>query len=93
MTVSRKRKPKFPKVVPLRDVCAKDIAAQFRRMADELDSGDIANFESMVAVGEFNGDVQIFGWGNTDGMRAIGLLSLGAARLNRDILQQMDNES
>ena len=86
-----KPKPKFPKVVPLRDVCAKDIAAQFRRMADELESGEIDNFESMVAVGEYNGDIQIFGWGNTDGMRAIGLLSLGAAKLNREILNELEN--
>jgi len=89
-----KAKRKIPlKVVPLRDVCAKDIAAQFRRMADELDSGEIANFESMVCVGDYNGDISIYGWGNIDGMRAIGLLTLGSAKFNREILAAIDYEN
>ena len=86
-----KRKPVL-NVVPLRDVCAADIAAQFRRMADELDGGQIANFESMVAVGEYNNQIHIYGWGKTDGMRAMGLLALGQAKLNREVLDYLDGQ-
>lgn len=80
-------------VVPLREVSANDIAAQFRRMADEIDSGEIEHIESMVAVAEIDGQIVLYGWGNIDGMRATGMLSLGAAQLTRQTLDAMEAQA
>lgn len=77
-------------VVPLREVCAADIASQFRRMADEIDSGEIGHIESMVTVSEIDGQIVLHGWGNIDGMRAIGMLSLGVQRLTSETLAWME---
>lgn len=78
------------KVVPLREISASDIAAQFRRMADEIDSGEIGHVESMVAVGEIDGQIELYGWGNIDGMRATGMLSLGLVKLTKETLDMME---
>jgi len=74
-------------VVPLLEPNAADIAAQFRRMADELDSGEIDHLESMVAVAEQDGEIVLFGWGNIDGMRGIGMLSLAVTKLTTETLE------
>lgn len=79
-----------PKVVPLREVCAADIASQFRRMADEIDSGEIGHIESMVSVGEIDGDIVLYGWGYIDGMRGIGMLSLGLSKLTSETLEWIE---
>ncbi len=81
------------KVVPLREVNAADVAGQFRRMADDLDSGEIAHIESMVAVAEQDGEIVLYGWGNIDGLRAIGMLSLGSTKLTRETLDQMEDDA
>ncbi len=81
-----------PKLVKLRPVCAKDIASQFRRMADEIDSGEIGHIESMVACAEIDGQVELFGWGNIDGLRAIGMLNLGITKLPTETLEWMKVE-
>lgn len=81
-----------PKVVPLREVCAADIAAQFRRMADEIDSGEIGHIESMVSCAEIDGEIQLYGWGNIDGLRAIGMLSLSSTKLTSETLKWMEAE-
>lgn len=78
-------------VVPLRDVSAADIAAQFRRMADEIDAGEIGHVESMVAVAEIDGQICLYGWGNIDGMRATGMLTLGMTKLTSETLDWMDS--
>lgn len=88
--MAAKRKPKHLKVVNLREHTSKDIVAQFRRMADQLESGEIEHLESLVSVGEIDGEIQLFGWGNVDGLRAIGLLSLGLAQLNKQTLEWME---
>ncbi len=85
------RKPTL-NVVPLMDPNAADIAAQFRRMADDLDSGQIEHITSMVSVAEMDGEVTIFGWGNIDGLRAIGMLQLGNQKLTRMTLNAMEDE-
>lgn len=82
----------MPSVVPLREVSAKDIAAQFRRMADDIDTGEIGHIESMVACGEIDGEIQIFGWGNIDGMRATGMFSLAVTKLTRETLDAMEGQ-
>jgi len=81
-----------PEVVPLRPVCAKDIAGQFRRMADEISSGEIGHIESMVACAEIDGEIQIYGWGNIDGLRAIGMFSLATSKLTSETLEWMKVE-
>lgn len=80
-----------PRVVPLREVSAKDIAGQFRRMAADIDAGEIGHIESMVACAEIDGEIQIFGWGNTDGMRATGMFSLAVAKLTRETLDALED--
>lgn len=79
-----------PKVVPLREICAADIASQFRLMADEIDNGVHGHIESMVSVAEIDGQIVLYGWGNVDGMRALGMLSLGNTKLNSQTLEWMD---
>lgn len=79
-------------VVPLREVCAADVAAQFRRMAEEIDSGEIGHIESMVSVAELDGEIVLFGWGKIDGMRGIGMLSLGLQKLTGETLAALDPE-
>ena len=89
--MTAKRKPRGPKLVKLREVCAKDIAAQFRRMADEIGSGQIGHVESMVSVAEIDGEIQLFGWGNIDGMRGIGMLSLATTKLTTQTLEWLES--
>lgn len=91
--MTAKRKAKGPKLVQLREVCAKDIAAQFERMAADIRSGEIGHVESMVSVAEIDGEIQLFGWGNIDGMRGIGMLSLGSAKLTTQTLEWMEVEA
>lgn len=79
-------------VVPLRDVSAADVAAQFRRMADEIDSGEIGHIESMVACAEIDGKIELYGWGNVDGLRATAMFTLAVAKLSRETLDAMDDE-
>jgi hypothetical protein len=89
MTARRKAKA-GPKVVKLRATSAKDVASQFRRMADEIDAGEIGHIESMVACAEIDGKIQIFGWGNIDGLRATGMFSLAVTKLTREVLDVME---
>lgn len=77
-------------VVPLREISANDIAAQFRSMADDIESGEIEHIESMVSVAEIDGQIVLYGWGNIDGMRATGMLALGSAQLTRQTLDAME---
>jgi hypothetical protein len=88
--MTAKHKPRGPKLIKLREVCAKDIASQFRRMADEIDSGEIGHIESMVSVAEIDGEIQLFGWGNIDGMRGIGMLSLATTKLTTQTLEWLE---
>jgi hypothetical protein len=83
-----KRKTKL-NVVPLREVSAVDVAAQFRRMADEIEQGEISHVESMVSVAEIDGEICLYGWGNIDGMRATGMLALGLSKLTGETLEAM----
>lgn len=75
------------KVVPLRETPINDIAAQFRKMADEIDAGEHGHMESMVVCAEIDGVVQIYGWGNIDGMRAIAMFNLASAKLTGETLR------
>ncbi len=84
-----RRRLKGPRVVNLRPVCAKDVASQFRRMADEIDSGEIGHIESMVSCAEIDGEIIIFGWGNVDGLRATGMFSLAVTKLTQETLEAM----
>ena len=80
------------KAVPLREISAADIAAQFRRMADEIDTGDIGHIESMVACAEIDGRIELYGWGNIDGLRATAMFSLATAKLTRETLASMEDD-
>ncbi len=80
-------------VVPLREVSAADIAGQFRRMADEIDGGSIGHVESMVACAEIDGRIELYGWGNIDGLRAMAMFSLATAKLTAETLGQMEAEA
>lgn len=88
--MTAKRKIKGPKLVKLREVCALDVAAQFERMAREIRSGEIGHIESMVSVAEIDGQIELFGWGNIDGMRGIGMLSLASTKLTSQTLEWME---
>jgi hypothetical protein len=55
-------------------------------MANEIESGERV-IESMVACAELDGQIEIYGWGNIDGMRAIGMFSLATAKLTGQTLR------
>lgn len=80
-------------VVPLRDISASDISAQFRRMADEIDAGEHGKLESMVACAEVDGRIELYGWGNIDGLRATAMFTLASAKLTRETLNAMEDEA
>lgn len=63
---------------------ALDIVRMLREMADNIESGDYAPVLSCTPVLEFaDGDIAVFGWGETGLLRSIGVLHLGIEKLSR----------
>lgn len=79
-------KPHLAEVVTLFKENASDIAAMLRQAADTIESetDDDARTKAVVAVQlHEDGQIQIYGWGATDGLAAIATLELGKAKLVR----------
>lgn len=76
-------------VVQLYETNASNIAGMLREAATnigaETDEDDRTKAVIAVQLTE-SGGVQIYGWGKTDTLQAIGTLQLGVARLTRDHL-------
>ena len=74
----------FAEVITLHSTNASDIAAMLRQAADtiEAETEDDVRTVAIVAVQVAeNGQAQVYGWGQTDTLAAIGTLHLGAAKL------------
>lgn len=76
---------KLAEVHTLYEANARSIPAMLRQAADNIESEAEEGYSpttAMVAVqlGE-NGEVQIYGWGDTDDLRALGLLMRGQHHL------------
>ena len=72
---------------------AENIVLQLRTMASNIESGATAAVRSVIAVVEFDADnnVQVFGWGDLDHTEAVGLLTLGTAKVVRDRLAAFED--
>lgn len=80
------------KILPCKESNPADIAQQLRNMAERIESGE-QGAATAIMVTDTGDGVELFGWGLIDGMRCIGLLSLGLAKLNRDTLDWIDVEA
>ena len=63
---------------------ARDIPAMADLLAKNIRSGEYGEMRSVVAVIETaDGQVEVFGWGDTGVLRTLGLLQLASSRLER----------
>lgn len=69
------------KVVPFPNPSLNDIPAMLRILADDIEAGNYGFTAGAAMVLETEDSVINFGWGVADGLRAIGLLTAGAAML------------
>ena len=68
-----------------------NIAAMLRQAADSIGSetDEDNRTEAMIAVQiHEDGDIQVYGWGRTDSVKAIGTLHLGIAQLANGMLKE-----
>lgn len=66
-------------VVPLRP--ALDVPAMLRLLADRVDAGEFDVASAACVVELTDRTVELFGWGNTDGLHTVGLLHAGMRRV------------
>lgn len=77
------------KVVPM-PTRVGDIPGQLRKLADEIDAGEHPEIASITAVADYHdGDLRVFGWGDTDSMRSVAALHAGLAWMANDRLARM----
>ncbi len=69
---------------------ANDIPSVLRVVAGEIEQGLHGDVGSIVAVFEGSAGIDLFGWGNIDGLRAIGVLNLGMQKLTSMTLSEID---
>jgi len=71
-------------VVELNKSNFRDISETLRVIADDIDSGKYGILDSAAVVIELgNGAVEVFGLGDAELVRSIGLLNLGAFHLSK----------
>lgn len=88
--MSPKRTRKRPlKVVPIDPSNLADIPGQLRGMAEAIERGELT-IERIITITEGPEGVELYGWGTIDGLRAVGLQTIALAKMNRDILTQLD---
>lgn len=90
--MSARRATKPPKLSLISEWNTADIPGQLRGFAQAIEDGDISA-ETVVCVVETANGVAAHGWGKVDGLRAIGLLSLGSAWLNKHVLDALEGET
>lgn len=76
-------------VIPIYETNASNVADMLRQAAGNIEAETDADdrTQAVIAVQLLeSGTVQIYGWGKTDSMKAIGTLQLGVARLTTDLL-------
>ena len=75
---------KIAEVVTLYDTNANDIVAMLRRSAESIESEteDHDRTVAMIAVKVLeSGDIDLFGWGQTNDFHCLGVLAMASARL------------
>ncbi len=83
-----KAKPKLAEVITF-PVQLADVAAMLRKLADEVEAGDLGEVVNGVTV--ISGDdIEVRGWGKVDGMTAIATLALGQAWIVNNTLKEME---
>lgn len=79
----------------LYDTNARAIPDMLRQAADSIEKEATEGFsptKAMIAVQvSESGTIQVYGWGDTDDLHAIGALQMGAHRLTRDIFDAIDD--
>lgn len=63
-----------------------DVPAMARKFAHDVECGEYGSVDCVVAVVATSDDLHLFGWGNIDGLRATGLLSMGSYKLNEAVV-------
>jgi hypothetical protein len=82
---------KVAEVVTLYDVNVADVAGMLRKLADDLEGGEI-EADAIVCVLSGPGLLDVRGYGHVDGLQAMAYLSLAQARLCNDTLAQIDGD-
>ena len=75
---------KIAEVVTLYDTNANDIVAMLRKSAESIESEteDHDRTVAMIAVKVLeSGDIDLFGWGQTNDFHCLGVLAMASARL------------
>ena len=92
MATQRKRsKPQLAEVITLHPFL--DIPAMLREMADNIEKGEVVPIRSATVVAEHtDGEVVVYGWGETGLLRSIGVLHLGIENLTRMRLKQFEDQ-
>jgi hypothetical protein len=73
----------------------RDIVAMMRRVADQIEAGELGVAEDAVFVLQTDKAVEVYGWGRAEVPTSIGLLELGKAKLFRvwrDAEEQREGE-
>lgn len=68
-------------VVTLYDANMRDIPAMLRRLADQIEGGEVDARQAACVV-ETKHEVVVYGWGDSTILGSIGLLTIGAQRLS-----------
>lgn len=82
--------PALKVVETLYETNAANIADMLRQAADNIatETEENSRTQAMVAVQiHEDGQIQIYGWGQTDSLRAMATLQLGLAQMTRDHLE------
>jgi hypothetical protein len=77
---------KLAEVVSIYDKNASDIPAMLREAADKIESGEVPTRAIIGVAIDPDGDLTIYGWGQTDSMDALALLQLAVVKHAAGIL-------
>lgn len=69
-------------IAPIKEANPADIPQQLRQMADRIEAGEYGEVATVIGIVDRGAGVDIFGWGLIDGLRCIGLMSIGLAKVN-----------
>lgn len=69
-------------IAPIKEANPADIPQQLRQMADRIEAGEYGEVATVIGIVDSGAGVDIFGWGLIDGLRCIGLMSIGLAKVN-----------
>jgi hypothetical protein len=71
------------KVVPLRETTIRDIPAMARHFADAVENGEYGKVTAAITVTiDEDGGIGVFGWGDTNEVHTVGVLSLALGRFS-----------